>query len=75
MLCADVRRSAAGAVLVGQPLCRQRIDSCGRRLQDAVTDGLLAENVARNLRLVFPYRPRFQPWSAAEARLFLRAAR
>jgi integrase len=44
-------------------------------LQDAVTDGLLAENVARSLRLVFPYRPRFQPWSAAEARLFLHASR
>lgn len=44
-------------------------------LQDAVTvDGILAENVARNLRLDYRYRPRFEPWSAAEARAFLRAA-
>ena len=44
-------------------------------LQDAVTvDNILAENVARNLRLNYRYRPRFEAWSAAEARSFLRVA-
>lgn len=44
-------------------------------LQDAVTiDNILAENVARNLRLNYRYRPKFEAWSAAEARSFLRVA-
>lgn len=44
-------------------------------LQAAVTEeGILAENVAKNLRLKHRYRPRFTSWSAAEARRFLRAA-
>ncbi|HET9872066.1 MAG TPA: site-specific integrase [Propionibacteriaceae bacterium] len=44
-------------------------------LQDAVSDGLIADNVARNLRLVYPYQPRFRPWSAVAARQFLAASR
>lgn len=44
-------------------------------LQDAVSvDNILAENVARNLRLTYRYRPRFEAWSAVEARTFLAAA-
>ena len=44
-------------------------------LQDAVTvDNILAENVARNLRLNYRYRPKFEAWSAPEARSFLRVA-
>ena len=45
-------------------------------LQDAVSeDGILGENVARNLRLNYRYRPKFEPWSTDEARLFLRSVR
>lgn len=44
-------------------------------LQDAVSDGLVADNVARNLRLVYPYQPRFRPWSAVAARQFLAVSR
>ena len=44
-------------------------------LQDAVgVDNILVENVARNLRLSYRYRPKFQAWSASEARSFLRVA-
>ena len=44
-------------------------------LQDAVSvDNILVENVARNLRLNYRYRPRFEAWSASEARSFLRVA-
>ena len=45
-------------------------------LQDAVSvDGILGENVARNLRLNYRYRPNFRPWSSQEARLFLQSVR
>ncbi len=45
-------------------------------LQDAVSvDGILGENVARNLRLNYRYHPKFEPWSSDEARLFLRSIR
>ena len=45
-------------------------------LQDAVSvDGILGENVARNLRLNYRYRPKFEPWSSDEARSFLRSVR
>jgi integrase len=43
-------------------------------LQDAILDGLLTQNVAKNLRLTFRYRPRFKPLTADEARAVLRAA-
>ncbi len=44
-------------------------------LQDAVTeDELLTENVAKRLRMNHKYRPKFTPWSADEAKLFLRRA-
>jgi integrase len=44
-------------------------------LQDAVgVDNILVENVARNVRLSYRYRPKFQAWSASEARSFLRVA-
>ena len=44
-------------------------------LQDAVgVDNILVENVAHNLRLSYRYRPKFQAWSASEARSFLRVA-
>jgi integrase len=44
-------------------------------LQDAVIDGLIAENPARNLRLSHRYRPRFTPLTSAEAKLLLKTAR
>jgi integrase len=44
-------------------------------LQDAILDGLLTQNVAKNLRLNFKYRPRFTPLTADEARAVLKAAR
>src|SRR5206468_2643267 len=44
-------------------------------LQDAVIDGLLAENPARNLRLTHRYRPRFTPLTADEAKQLLKTAR
>ena len=44
-------------------------------LQDAVVDGLLAENPARNLRLAHRYRPRFTPLTGEEAKLLLKTAR
>jgi integrase len=37
-------------------------------------EGILAENVARNLRLNYRYRPTFVAWTPAEARKFLRVA-
>lgn len=43
-------------------------------LQDAVSEGFLTQNVAKNLRLSQRYRPKFVPWTGAEARLFLKAA-
>ena len=43
-------------------------------LQDAVSEGILTQNVAKNLRLSQRYRPKFVPWTGAEARLFLRAS-
>jgi integrase len=43
-------------------------------LQDAILDGLLTHNVAKNLRMTFRYRPRFKPLTAGEARAVLRAA-
>ncbi|GAA5197987.1 hypothetical protein GCM10023322_70420 [Rugosimonospora acidiphila] len=44
-------------------------------LQDAILDGLLTHNVAKNLRLTFRYRPRFKPLTADEARAVLKAAK
>src|SRR5690606_6714308 len=44
-------------------------------LQDAVRDEILAENVAQKVAISQKYRPRFVPWSGAEARQFLAAAR
>jgi integrase len=44
-------------------------------LQDAVIEELIASNVARNLRISHRYRPKFTPWSADEARRFLKVAR
>ena len=44
-------------------------------LQDAVVDGLISENPARNLRLAHRYRPRFSPLTGDEAKLLLKAAR
>lgn len=44
-------------------------------LQDAVIDGLISENPAKNLRLAHRYRPRFSPLTGEEAKLLLKAAR
>lgn len=44
-------------------------------LQDAVTDELLTDNVAKKVRVAQKYRPRFVPWTGAEARRFLAASR
>jgi integrase len=44
-------------------------------LQDAVVDGLIAENPARNLRLSHKYRPRFTPLTGEQAKRLLAAAR
>ncbi|MFD0600093.1 hypothetical protein ACFQZ4_53630 [Catellatospora coxensis] len=44
-------------------------------LQDAIVDELIATNPARHLRISHRYRPKFTPWSAEEARRFLKAAR
>jgi integrase len=44
-------------------------------LQDAVVDGLIPDNPARNLRLAHKYRPRFTPLTGEEAKLLLKAAR
>jgi len=44
-------------------------------LQDAVIDGMLAENPAKNLRLPHKYKPHFVPFSPEEATLFLKVAR
>ncbi|HEX6501057.1 MAG TPA: site-specific integrase [Micromonosporaceae bacterium] len=44
-------------------------------LQDAVIDGLIPENPAKNLRLPHKYRPHFTPFTAEEATQFLRVAR
>lgn len=44
-------------------------------LQDAVVDGLISENPARNLRLAHRYRPRFTPLTGEEAKVLLKAAR
>jgi len=80
-------RQIRGAVCcaMSPPICCRRVlsDSTVQAahrllrtaLQDAVTDGVVADNAARNLRLVYPYRPRFTPWSAAEARQFLASTR
>lgn len=43
-------------------------------LQDAVSEGILTNNVAKNLRLSQRYRPKFVPWTGVEARRFLRAS-
>jgi integrase len=44
-------------------------------LHDAVTeDELLTENVAKRLRMDHKYRPKFTPWTADEAKQFLRKA-
>lgn len=44
-------------------------------LQDAIVDELIATNPARHLRISHRYRPKFTPWTADEARRFLKAAR
>ncbi|MFG3700846.1 tyrosine-type recombinase/integrase [Micromonospora sp. NPDC047620] len=44
-------------------------------LQDAVTEELLGSNPAKALRISHRYRPKFTPWTADEARRFLKAAR
>ncbi|MBB5871152.1 integrase [Allocatelliglobosispora scoriae] len=44
-------------------------------LQDAIVDELIATNPARHLRISHRYRPKFTPWSADEARSFLKVAR
>src|SRR5262249_15023223 len=44
-------------------------------LQDAVVDGLIPENPARNLRLTHPSRPTSTPLSATEATAPLKQAR
>lgn len=44
-------------------------------LQDAVIDGMLAENPAKNLRLPHKYRPHFVPFTPEEATMFLKMAR
>ncbi|MBT8226065.1 MAG: site-specific integrase [Dactylosporangium sp.] len=44
-------------------------------LQDAVLDGILTTNVAKNLRLTFRYRPKFTALTAKEATALLEAAR
>ncbi len=44
-------------------------------LQDAFLEGLVTQNVAKNLRLNHRYRPHFTPWTSGEAREFLEAAR
>jgi integrase len=44
-------------------------------LQDAVVDGLIPDNPARNLRLPHKYRPRFSPLTGDEAKQLLKAAR
>lgn len=44
-------------------------------LQDAVIDGLIPDNPARNLRLAHRYRPRFTPLTGAEAKLLLKTAK
>lgn len=44
-------------------------------LQDAVLDGILTQNVAKNLRLNYRYRPRFKALTAEEAKALLQAAR
>jgi integrase len=44
-------------------------------LQDAVVAELLATNPAKGLRISHRYRPKFTPWTADEARRFLKVAR
>jgi integrase len=44
-------------------------------LQDAVLDGILTQNVAKNLRLSFRYRPKFKALTEDEAKALLKAAR
>ena len=44
-------------------------------LQDAVVEELLATNPAKGLRISHRYRPKFTPWTADEARCFLKVAR
>lgn len=44
-------------------------------LQDAVTEELVASNPAKALRISHQYRPKFTPWTADEAKRFLKAAR
>ena len=38
--------------------------------QDAVSDDLIASNVAKGLRISHRYRPKFTPWAAEDARRF-----
>lgn len=44
-------------------------------LEDAVIEGVLAENVAKNLGRVKAYKPKFVPWTGDEAQQFLTAIR
>ncbi|MGH3428290.1 MAG: site-specific integrase, partial [Mycobacteriales bacterium] len=40
-------------------------------LQDAVIDGILVQNVAKELRLAHKYSPQFEPWNSVEVMQFL----
>lgn len=44
-------------------------------LEDAVVEELIATNPAKSLRISHRYRPKFTPWSADEAKRFLKTAR
>lgn len=80
---ARARRGGARCCAKRPPECCKAIVSTGTvatahrvlraALQDAVREGILTENVARIVRLDQKYRPRFTPWTGAEARRFLEA--
>jgi integrase len=44
-------------------------------MQDALGDGLVADNPAKSLRVSHRYRPKFTPWSAEQAKQFLLTVR
>jgi hypothetical protein len=72
--CAKTPRKCCGAFLAdGSIRYVHRILRAA--MQDAVVDGLLNQNAARNLRLNHRYRPHFTPYSADEAKRLLAAAR
>ncbi|MBO0891266.1 MAG: site-specific integrase [Acidothermales bacterium] len=59
---------SAGTILVIHRVLRAA-------LQDAVREGILVDNPAKNVRLDERYRPRFQAWTGTEARQFLATVR